>query len=106
MADLRDLPEENKVPSQKHEYNEEITLHQFLTQASEHAGRFFIRGYFPNEEVCDLKYKFSNEIFVPEHLTKYLDNYLDEIIDIFDDGGFGSWVYVSDRKKKENEECN
>lgn len=106
MADLRDRPKEKKAPLQSHEYEEDVTLHQFLSQASEKDGNFFIRGYFPNEEVCDLKYKFADEIFVPEHLTKYLDNYLDEIVDILDDGGFGSWVYVSDRKKKENGECN
>ena len=98
VADLRDIPEDHKVRVRCIETETECSLDDFLSSASAQRGHFFISVILPNEEAFSAKYKFSEDIFVPARYAQFMDNVVEEIWDIFDDGGFGSFVFLGKDK--------
>ena len=98
VADLRDIPEDLKAHVKYVETEQKLSLDDFLSNAAYQNGHFFINVILPNEEVFTAKYKFSKDIFVPERYARFLDNVIEEIWDIFDDGGFGSFIFLGKDK--------
>jgi len=100
VADLRDVPEDQKKSGIKvtGENVPSMSLDDFLQMAASAPGYFFVNVILPNEEVFAAKYKFSKEVFVPERYARFLDNIVEEIWDIFDDGGFGSFIILGKDK--------
>ena len=99
VADLRDIPEDQKKRIKLTGENlPAVSLDDFLRMAASAQGYFFINVIFPNEEVLTAKYKFSPDVLIPARYAHFLDNVVEEIWDIFDDGGYGSFVFLGKDK--------
>lgn len=102
MADLRDVNEADRAPAQTTIIDVDHTLRNFLDQLIKEleSGRLraqFIVVKFPNGEVEQIKYKFSTEVCISKNNTRYLDNYIERIETILDDGGLGKYVSVGEK---------
>ena len=103
LVDLRCLPEDKKKQPGTKTYNKTITLLDFINHVAEEPikdfgerNNFFIVALFPDGCTTDIKYKFSDTILVPVEYTKYLSYKIDHIMNIIDDGGFGTYLLVGE----------
>ena len=103
MADLRS---EKKIAEHETVYPDRVvTLFEFINYANHRINQmrerfvkknFFIVAAFPDGSVLELKYKFATKVVVPPTHMRYLNHMIDEVNEIYDDGGFGYWINVTD----------
>lgn len=110
MADLRS---EKKIAEHETVYPERVvTLFEFINYANRRINQmrerfanrnFFVVAAFPDGSVLEIKYKFAPKVVVPPTHMRYLNHIIDEINNIYDDGGFGSWINVTNESVTKTE---
>jgi hypothetical protein len=78
--------------------NDNVPLIGFLQMLGDKGTKehYFLVAQFPNGDVVDIKYKFGASIIVPAEYNKYLGNFITDIINILDDGGFGTYLIIGE----------
>lgn len=110
---VADLRSEKKTAEHTTVYPEKVvTLSEFVKDANRHVNRmrkhfgnrnFFVIATFPDGSVVEIKFKFAPKVVVPPTHMRYLNHIIDEIDDVYDDGGFGSWINVTNERVTKTE---